>query len=282
MKPSLPVVVFAPVDQTFLSGDTSRGYDSADDVLAGEAVILILCSSMTRAELERCQQELGFVQPFICESGAAVLLPHGYFPFDVPSDRDLTGYHVIEFGRPYGEVVALLHRTASRLGIDVVGFSDMSIEEVASECCLSLSHARLAKLRDYDEPFRILETAPDARARLWKALRAVRLDCTCRGHYEHVGAAVNASIGVGVLKSLYRRTLGRFVTVDLASAGGNGALHTVTLPVDMGKPTGAVGMPSMRRIPGSDITIDRASWIETILEAARRGRERRQPAGLLR
>jgi len=85
-----------------------------------------------------------------------------------------------------------------------------------------------------------------------------------------------------VLKSLYRRTLGRFVTVDLASAGGNGALHTVTLPVDMGKPTGAVGMPSMRRIPGSDITIDRASWIETILEAARRGRERRQPAGLLR
>jgi len=282
MKPSLPVVVFAPVDQTFLSGDTSRGYGSADHILAGEAVILILCSSMTRAELERCQQELGFVQPFICESGAAVLLPHGCFPFDVPSDRDLTGYHVIEFGRPYGEVVALLHRTASRLGIDVVGFSDMSIEEVASECCLSLSHARLAKLRDYDEPFRILETAPDARARLWKALRAVRLDCTCRGHYEHVGAAVNASIGVGVLKSLYRRTLGRFVTVDLASPGGNGALHTVTPPVDMGKPTAAVGMPSMRRIPGSDITIDRASWIETILEAARRGRERRQPAGLLR
>jgi len=153
MKPSLPAVVFAPVDQTFLSGEPSRLSADADDILAGEAVILILCSSMTRAELERCQQELGFVQPFICESGAAVLLPHGCFPFDVPSDRDLTGYHVIEFGRPYGEVVALLHRTASRLGIDVVGFSDMSIEEVASECCLSLSHARLAKLRDYDEPF---------------------------------------------------------------------------------------------------------------------------------
>jgi mannosyl-3-phosphoglycerate phosphatase len=261
MKPPVPVVAFAPVDQTFLSGDNSRVIATAGERFAREGVTVILCSSMTRAELEMCQQELGFVRPFICESGAAVVVPRGCFPFDVPCDRRLTGYHVIEFGRPYAEVVSVLHRVASRLGIEIAGFSDMSIEEVATECGLSLSHARLAKLRDYDEPFRVLDRTAEPSDRLWKALRSVRLHCTCRGRYAHAGAAVDVSTGIGVVKSLYRRVFGRFVTVDLA-----GAPHP--------------GLYSLQ--PASERGQSRAVWIETIIEAAGRAREPHQPAALLR
>jgi len=266
MKPAVPVVVFGEIDQTFLAGET-QPCAGAGDVLAGEAVTLILCSSMTRAELEICQHQLGLVQPFICESGAAVLLPDGCFPFHVPRDRDVAGYHVIEFGRPYTDVVAVLHRTAARLGIGVLGFSDMSVEEVAGACGLSLSHARLAKLRDYDEPFRVLDRAPDARERLWKALRAGRLECACRGRFDHVGAAVDTSTAVGVLKNLYRRSLGTFATVEVGSA-----------PCKSDQARNRAKEPLSPPVP----SIDYGTWIETILEAARDRRDGRRHPGVLR
>ena len=69
---------------------------------------------------------------------------------------DIAGYGVVEFGKPYAEVVALLHRAADRLGIKVVGFSDLSVEDVAIDCDPPLLQARLAGLRKYNEPFRVV------------------------------------------------------------------------------------------------------------------------------
>src|SRR5262249_44541472 len=116
MKPSVPVVVFTDVDDSLLTPSTNRAIDP-HETLGRENITLVLCSSKTCAELEIVQQELGIRHPFICESGAAVFVPHGYFPFEVPRDRDGAGYHVIEFGMPYVHVVDVLHRTASHLGV---------------------------------------------------------------------------------------------------------------------------------------------------------------------
>ena len=140
----------------------------------------MLCSSRTRAEIEAIQQELEIAHPFVCESGGAVFIPRGYFGFAVPGARDLAGYEAVEFGRPYAEVVQKLHRTAERLAIEIVGFSDMSVEEVARDCHLSLLQARLAKLREYGERFRILDSNELARNRLVRALKANRLRCRHR------------------------------------------------------------------------------------------------------
>jgi len=75
---------------------------------------------------------------------AAVLIPDGYFSFEVPCDRRLPGYHVIEFGRPYAEVVEVLHRTADRLEIGVVGFSDQSVEQV-----VDAQREQITRVRDH-------------------------------------------------------------------------------------------------------------------------------------
>ncbi len=276
MRSSSSVVVFADVDQGFLASGSSAATSEGEELLAREHVNLVLCSSMTRAELEVCQQGLGIRQPFICESGAAVLVPHEYFPFDVPCDRELPGFHVMEFGRPYSEIVALLHRASMRLGIPVIGFSDLSIEQVADQCQLTLSQARLAKLREYNEPFRLVNPARDAHDRLWKALRAVRLDRVHRASYEHVGASIDKRTSVDMLISFYRRAFGAVVTVGLGNGANSSAIfHRVTVPVVAGAAAALPGTSSQWRISRLDVAIDRGPWMETIIELARRARVER-------
>lgn len=278
MKTSLPVVVFADVDEVFLTKHSSTAPSNIAEMLAGEQVTLVLSSSMTRAELDTCQQMLGIRCPFICESGAAVLVPHRYFPFDVPRDRDVPGYHVIEFGRPYCEIVAALHQIAARLEVPVIGFSDLSVEQVSHEYGLSLSHARLAKLREYDEPFRLVNVSPDAHNRLWRGLRGLRLTCTYRAYFEHVGAPIDKGVSVSILSSLYRRAFGPLVTASLGSANNGAALfHRVKWPF-VAEPAAAIpSTPSAPRNPRVQVATDRSAWVETILHLANRARERRQP-----
>src|SRR4029079_2203419 len=127
-----PVVVFTEIDDRFSVGASpAASAAEARKTLAAERIALTLCSSMTRAELEMIQQELGIDQPFICESGAAILIPEAYFPFDVPCDRRLPGYLVIDFGRPYAEIVTALRETARRLNTAVISLCDQSVEQVA-------------------------------------------------------------------------------------------------------------------------------------------------------
>jgi len=44
----------------------------------------------------------------------------------------------------------------------------MSVEEAAQDCKLPPMDARLAKLREYDEPFRILGSSPGTRSRRFR------------------------------------------------------------------------------------------------------------------
>jgi mannosyl-3-phosphoglycerate phosphatase len=218
MRPGLPIVVFSEIDGV----DCARAGSfvtaaNALKHLAPDQVPLVLCSSRTRAEIEEMQQELGIRHPFVCESGAAAFIPVGYFDFDVPNARDRAGYQAVEFGWPYAEVVHTLGRTARRLGIEVVGFSDMSVDEVARECHLTLLQARLAKLREYGERFRLLDPGETTRSRLFRALKAVALHCVTGERFDDVGRAVDNGVGVNLLCSLYQRAYGGVLTVGLAS-----------------------------------------------------------------
>jgi mannosyl-3-phosphoglycerate phosphatase len=274
-KRPVTVIVFADIDDTFLAQRHAETAPDAEDVLASQRVAVVLCSSMTRAELEIVQQGLRIKQPFICESGAAILIPDGYFPFEVLCDRNLPGYRVISFGRPYAEVVAVLHRVAARLDTPIVGFSDQSIDQVAKECGLSLSWARLAKLREYDEPFRLVDPTREAHDRLWRALRSAGLGCTSRGLREHVGAPVDKGTTIKPLIRLFRRAFGKIVTAGVGTAPFSAPLlHRVHAPFVIGTPAGSSpwSLPDIARI---QVSPDRTSWLETIVEVANRARHGR-------
>ena len=126
MNGSAPrVVIFSDLDGTLLDHQTYSS-DPADRAIArliAEEVPLVLCSSKTRAEIEAIRSRLGVGHPFIVENGGALFIPAGYFPFAVEAARCETGYHVVELGLRYRQVVARPSRgRAARLGVAVVGF----------------------------------------------------------------------------------------------------------------------------------------------------------------
>lgn len=271
-----PVVAFADIGDTLRTEDMANAACRAHDMLRRDHIVLVLCSSRTRAELEVCQQLLGIAHPFICESGAAVLIPHRFFSFDVPCDRDLAGHHVIEYGKPYREVVETLHRTAQRLGIGVVGFSDMSTEQVATECDLSLPQARLAKLREYDEPFRVADADDAARDRLLKALSTSRLTCTHRGTYDHVGAGADKGACAGLLTALFRRAFGPVISVGLGDVTNSAALlRRVKVPVVVESEDIMSRPRLLPRVPRVRLTAEVETWIDAIAAISRQARERK-------
>ena len=257
MTSELPVVVFSDVDgvlcdpHTHAFADAARALSSIDDM----PVSLVLCSNKTRAEIESIQQALGLHHPFVCESGGAAFVPAGYFGFDVPHARDIAGYQAVEFGRPHAEIAQVLRRTAARLPVDILAFSDMSVEEVARETGLSLLQARLAKLPEYGERFCLRDRSDAARERLIDALNASHLRCIAADHYDYVGAPVENSLGVALLRTLYHRAYGTVVTIGLADAlADDNVLQLVDRRVIVGEEDPARG------------GIDVAGWAAAIVE----------------
>jgi mannosyl-3-phosphoglycerate phosphatase len=258
--PNTGLVVFADIDGVL--GDLHGRAFFADAAAAlqplrRDDVPIVLCSSRTRAEIEAIQQQLGIRHPFVCESGGAVFIPAGYFGFNVSGVRDLAGYQAVEYGRPYAEVVEILHRTTDRLGIDVVGFRDMSVEEVAQDCQLPLLEARLAKLLEYGERFRLLDSSESMRSRLVRALNATRLRCVSGERYNYVGAAVDASTGVNLLCRLYQYADNAVLTVGV---GGRMADDTL-LPQLHRRVNLSHDVPPMGGF-------DAIKWAETIVDVA--------------
>ena len=126
--------------------------------LEREQLPLVFCSSKTRAEIELIQQELGINHPFVCENGAAVFVPRGYFAFGVAEAIDVSGYDTWSNSASRTQrssPCCIVRRTGSESS--VVGFSDMSVGDVAIDCDVPLLQARLAKLREYSELFRVVD-----------------------------------------------------------------------------------------------------------------------------
>jgi mannosyl-3-phosphoglycerate phosphatase len=245
-------VVFTDLDGTLLDHETYSNAPATEalDLLAERRIPVILCSSKTRAEIELIRLNLRLSDPFISENGGAVFLPRGYFPFAVPDTRNREGYDAIEFGAPYWKLVDALHEVATQLGIKVVGFSDMSIEELAQDCGLSPLEARLAKMREYDEAFRILDAGPAVQSRLFNGLHKLGLRCTRGGRYHHVTGVADKGQAVRRLKALYKENWGSVTTIGLGdSLNDLSLLQAVDVPIVVRNPATHTSARLLRKVP---------------------------------
>jgi mannosyl-3-phosphoglycerate phosphatase len=201
------------------------------EALADRCIPVVLCSSRTRAELELIQQEFCFRHPFISESGGAVYIPRGYFSATSESAK-IPGYDVVPFGAPHQHVVETLQRTAKQLAIAVRSFNGMTVQEVADECRLSLAEARLAQLREYGEPFRILASDPAVHNRLLNALRRPGLRSVDGGRFHHLSAGADMRRSIRTLATLYRQHCGDILTLGVsAGVGDPSLLCEVDIPI---------------------------------------------------
>ena len=263
------LVVLADFNWTFgdHKADWRRKVTDAVDLLGRQGIPLVVSSSRTRAQIELLQQELGIRHPFICECGAAVFVPRDYFGAPPEGGHAVAGYDAIDFGRPYADVVERLHATASRLGIDVIGFSDMTVDEVSLDWNMPLLEAHLAKLREYAEPFRVVGKDPEAFKRLSRALAHVGLRCRKGTRYHHVSAVADPGTSVRVLRGLYRRADKSVVTVAVGCCADDlTLLRMADVPVVVRGADGGETSRLHNALPGARVTAETgpAGWLEAI------------------
>lgn len=270
--PQPAVVVFSRLEPSVLddSADSRAALRAGLGRLGAQGIPVVIASHATRAEVELLRDELGLTDPFIAENGAAVFVPRGYFPFPLPATGMRSGYHTFERSIAHDAVVRALRRAATQAHVGVLGFSDMSISEVARETGLTLLQARLAKLREYDEPFRVLEPDAAARLRLIRTLRSAGLQVWSEGRLDHVAGSADMGACVALVRGLYARRR-PVVTVGVGAEADADLLKRVDLPIVV--PAGARRGPASaaRSVPGARIARSPSpeAWVVAVEDALR-------------
>jgi mannosyl-3-phosphoglycerate phosphatase len=228
----MTTVVFTDLDGSLLDRDT-YAWDAASlalEHIRRNAVPWIVVTSKTRAEVQHYRKLLGNNHPFVVENGGAIFIPHGYFPFPVPGAALREGYELVEWGKPYGELTAALQAASRYTRCRVAGFHEMTAEKVARICRLPIDLAVLAKQREYDEPFYVIDK--ERERQLKAAIAAQGLRSAHGGRFYHIGGGGSKASAVKLLSALFREARGHVVTVGLGDSQNDASLlQAVDLPV---------------------------------------------------
>jgi mannosyl-3-phosphoglycerate phosphatase len=273
-KPLAPfVVIFTDLDGTLLDHQTYEWEEAkpALDRCKQLQVPLILVSSKTRAEMDVLRHELGLTSPFISENGGGIFFPkEGSHP--VPPDTVLEdGLWKWSLGLPYHSLVKALQEIRDELGWKIRGFSDMSLEEISDLTGLDLASSRLASIREYDEPFILVEEEerdPDA---LYDAAKKRGLNVTSGGRFYHLHGKNDKGISVDKLVTWYGEHRSHIVTMALGDSPNDfSMLKKVNHPVLIRSSRQFPGVQGM--IPGLQITKEKGpkGWNAAVLDLLHR------------
>ena len=267
------LTIFTDLDGTLLHPKT-YSFEAALpalNLIKEKNIPLILCSSKTRAEIEVYREKFKNNHPFISENGGGIFIPEGYFsetPSPQPSPArgeggvdliippPLTGggkgeggkYSIIILGRPYSEIRNVFIGIRNRLKIKARGFGDMSAKEIAALAGLTLTEAKLAKQRDFDEPF-LFEEGEMRIHEFLKAIENTGLHWT-QGRFYHILGDNDKGKAVTMLKEFYKKAYGRIKTIGLGDKFNDlSLLQEVDYPVlvqdEKGSYDTRVNMPNL-------------------------------------
>ncbi len=261
------VLVFTDLDGTLLDYHTYSFEPAlpALKALKEKNIPLIICTSKTRAEIEKWRLKLENVHPFISENGGAIFIPKGYFSHKFCFEREKNNYLVIELGTPYAQLKETLSQIRRSLQLELRGFGDLSPEEVAELCGFSLEEANLAKKREYDEPFLLDEER--SIKKMQEMANISNLQVTRGGRFFHLMGENDKGKALRLLTDLYREKTEHIEAIALGdSLNDLPMLRAADHPVLVQKPDGnydlEVKVPNLHLAPG----IGPAGWNASVLE----------------
>lgn len=261
------IIVFTDLDGTLTDYHTYSFEPAlpALDALKKSGIPLIICSSKTRAEIEKLQSRIDNTHPFISENGGAIFVPIEYFSYAFPFTREDMKYKIIEFGTAYHIIRGTLKKIQSAFPDMVRGFGDISAHEVANLCEIPPEEGVLAKEREYDEPFllkdkKILDEIGEIAAK--DNLRIIK-----GGRFYHLIGENDKGKAVSFLTDISRRAYDNIKTIALGDSQNDLPMfQVVDYPVLVKKPEGRhdsnIALDNLIHSPGKGPT----GWNYSVLE----------------
>jgi len=261
-------LVVTDLDGTLLDADTydvspARGALAA---LRDRGIPVVLCSSKSRAEMEPLAAALDLRAPLIVENGGAIVFPPG----SSSSGAAHGDGSVLALGTPRPELLRALPDIAREVGVALRSFADMDPSEVSELTGLSDEGARLARRREWDEPFVVDESdAPrDLDTRLEEAARRRGLRVTRGGRLRHLTGPTDKGVAVRALLQVMP-TGPAGVSVGLGDAANDLPMlravdHPVLVPRKRGgvDPVLVAALPAARTAPRPGP----AGWAAAVME----------------
>jgi mannosyl-3-phosphoglycerate phosphatase len=211
-------------------------------------VPVVLCTSKTRVELRALWRELRGPHLAIVEDGAGILVPPGIAPtLRLPTARRVRDGRLVPLAPPYARIRRVFAALRRGTGGAAVGFGDMTVAGVAAATGLSPSAARLARRREFDEPFLFV-----CHERL-HAQRAARLAArhglvvTRGGRFWHLHGRTDKGRATRLAAELLQRAHGALFVIALGDSPLDAPmLREADLPIIVPRPDGSAD-PALRR-----------------------------------
>jgi len=210
------IIVFADLDGSLLNDRYE--YDQIEPIihqLLSLNVSIVFASSKTRNEIDFYRNKWQITDPFIIENGSAIQIPENYFGIHYEFTRRVQGYSIIELGTAYCIIREKLDIVRNCTGAKIVGFGDMTAEEIAKDSGLPLYLAQLAKKRQYSEPFKILD---GSEKEVLDAISSEGLCYTRGGRYLHALGNCDKGKATSILKNLYLQQFKRIFSIGVGDS----------------------------------------------------------------
>ena len=200
-----PAIIFTDLDGTLLDHH-SYSFQAALPALRAVrslGIPLILTTSKTLAEAREINLALENKQPLIVENGCAMCFPLDRdFPFEVGAHQEIEGHAVIRFSPGYAQIRHFIEQQRSGHHVQLTGFGDMSVTEVARQTGLGEREAAKAKQRLCSEPFVWLGSEQEL-ARFQAAAKNEGLRITRGGRFWHLMGQTGKAPAVDAMRQLY-------------------------------------------------------------------------------
>lgn len=210
-------IVFTDLDGTLLDYKTYswKEANEALKLMKEKGIPLIYCTSKTRVELELLQEKMNNKEPFISENGGGIFIPKNYFDFEFDYDYEKGDYYVIELGKGYDFLREKLNEIKKETGFKIIGFGDMNDKQLSDNCGLSVAESRLARTRDFTEPYILAEGDIGVVKKLTKKKG---LNYTKALRYHYIMGDNNKGKAVEILTKIFEKKYGKVVSIGLGDS----------------------------------------------------------------
>ena len=215
------LLVFTDLDGTLLDHH-NYSWDAAIpalDELNQRSYPLIINSSKTKAEIIRLRNGIDNNHPFICENGAVIYIPKGYFGITDPVTDDDSEFIANNFGISSSEIISKLDEIRQQYRFKFTGFHDMTALEIGKLCGLDEEQSINARQREATEPI-IWNDTEESLEQFKSMLSENDLIVVKGGRFYHVMAEVDKGESLIWLKKQYEanETGTDWVTIGLGDS----------------------------------------------------------------